>query len=220
MAAPQPRYARIAPIQPQPDLDTDELVRVLNDRITELNIVFTELETAEQITRGSGGQTTIYDSDLDISDQRLTNVKRSRDPKDTVTRRELTELGLFPDSTGKIRISREVEFLDRVSSSAPTSNDGGSFPSNDDVINLINAAIGDNVATSRDGQAVTVENAAGDNGVTEGTLAMARDPQTGKARMLKVVGDNLQVDSPQIASLLILLIQEVKELKIELSNRG
>lgn len=209
-------YARIAPIQDTTDLA--ELVRTLNDRINEVNNVFTELETAEAITRGSGGQRTIYNSDLDIGNNRLTNVSPSRRPQDAVTRKELDAVGLLPDTTGELQIQAPVSFNERVYSNAPTSNDGQSFATINDVIGLITLALEGNVAVSRDGDAVTIEDASGANGQTDGTLFMARDGATGKARMLKVINDELVVQSPDVTTLLEILIHEVRKLKIERSH--
>lgn len=213
-----PFYSRIPPIQDATDIP--EMLRLINDRITEINTVFADLETAEAITRGSGGQRTIYESDIDFSGFRLTNVNQSRMPTDAITRRELDALGLLPDTTGELQITAPVTFNERVTSNAPTSNDGQSFATINDVVSLIEAALEGEVATSRDGQVVTVEDASGANGLTDGTPIMARDGASGKARMLKAINGELVVLSPDVTTLLELLIQEVRELKIELSNRG
>lgn len=205
-----PRYARIASIEPTGDIA--ELVQSFNARIAELNDIFADLEKAEAITRGSGGQKTLYDSNIDASNFRVTNVATSVDPQDVVTRKELDALGLLPDTTGEMNIKVPVHFTQRVSTEAPTINDGNSFATISDVLYLIQQETP--VATSRDGQPVTVEDATGIDGITEGTLAMARDAQSGKARMLKVIDDNLQVESPAMAALLEMLIRETQELRL------
>jgi hypothetical protein len=163
--------------------DVSELVRTVNERIEEINRVFAELEAVAETP--------------------------ATDVSSFITLDDLTALGLsFSDGT--VVISAPVVIEDTVTYEGPTTPVGGELASADAVQGLVDSAIGDAVALTTDGEIVTIENASGDDGDTEGTLIMGRELRTGKARFLHMVNGQLVVNDPDIKTLLELILQELK----------
>lgn len=167
--------------------DMMALVQAVNWRIDEFNRALHEVELEVSKIEGYDSNTPQFFNDVSLQGlYRIKNVMRSKDPQDVVTRRELQELGLFD--------------LPDVSSFATIS----------DVENAISGAIDSNVATSSSGDIVDVEDAAGVNGSTDGTLSMAVDE--GKAQFLRMVQGELVVRDTEIRTLLELILEELRSL--------
>ena len=202
-----PRYARIPPIEITSDTaDVQPVIDAVNDRIAEINRVLTELEVAESVTRGEDGTSPVIGANLDMDGNRIINLRRSASPTDAVTRQELQDIGILGNPGGEVTFSVPVGFSSGIINLGPLGGGSGQLLTTDDVQTLIEQALGAAVATSRDGELVTIEDKVGVNGRTEGTLAMARDGITGKARHLQAENGRLvviDVGSTQLLSELV-----------------
>lgn len=201
--------ARVPYIEDVPD-DFGRVVEGINDRITEINRIFTEAEAEINQQKGNDGATPIFNSEPDLREHRITNGERSKNPRDFVIRQELMDLGLVGDASGRVVFGGEVEFAGGTVVSGPSGGSG--VVSGIDLEAVVDSAIGANVATSRDGDQVVVEEADGTDGSTEGTLGMARD-QDGKARHLRMEQGRLTVTAPRLEGLIEVLIEEIRGLR-------
>lgn len=199
-----------------PNINTDMLVDEVNARIDELNrtLYEIELEHAKQI--GVDNNVPEYQNNLDLNDFRITNVGRSREAQDVVTRRELEEIGILGSRSGGLTLSGDVT-IDGTLTLLGGGGGGAEVPTSGDVINIINNEIETNVATSNSGDVVDFENSSGGNGSTQGTLSMAVD-RDGKAQFIRVTDRGLTVHDPDITTLLKLLLEEIKGLRNELKS--
>lgn len=183
------QFGRV-PIITEPVPDMMALVQAVNWRIDEFNRALHEVELEVSKIEGYDNNTPTFFNDVSLQGlYRIKNVVRSKDPQDVVTRRELQELGLF----------------DR---------DGDSdFVTASELEDAIAEALDVNVATSSSGDIVDVEDAAGVNGTTEGTLSMGID--NGKAQFLRLINGELIVQDPEIRTLLELILVELRNLRNE-----
>lgn len=209
------RFARIPIITEFPQ-DINEVVDLVNARIDELNRVFTELEVAQEQSKGERSFVPKFQNNLDINQFRLKNVARSRDPQDVVTRRELEEIGILGSRAGGILLSGDLT-VDGTITMTGGSAGGSEIATSQSVENTVTATVSANVATARDGQLWVREDAAGVDGTTEGTTAMAVDG-SGKQRPLEIRNGGLAVDTSELSTLLLLLIEEVRNLRNELAD--
>ena len=207
-----PRYARIPPIEAEVR-DPEQLKMLVNDRIAEINRVLTELEIAESETRGEDGASPMISADLDMDGNNIINLRRSSSPTDAVTRQELQDIGLIGNPGGEVTFNVPVGFSSGIINLGALGGGSGGLVTADDVQTLIEQALGATVATSRDGEIVTTEDPAGVNGRTEGTLAMARDGKTGKARHLQAEDGRLVVIDIGSTRLLSELVEIMKDIR-------
>jgi hypothetical protein len=120
------------------------------------------------------------------------------------------DIGILGDPSGKVVFNSEVEFANTTSVSGPSGGTGiatGGF-----VEDAIETALGLEVAKSQDGERLDVEDNDGQDGSSFGTAAMGRDGD-GKARFLPLTENGLKIDLSSVETLLLLLIQEIQELK-------
>lgn len=211
------RYDRLTPIDKfeLARVGPDGLVDLINDRLNEVNRVLAEIAVAEAKTRGTDGFTPTFITHVDVTNNRITNVAPSKLPNDVVTRQELMDLGLIGNPNGSISFNKPVEFKSGASSTG--SSGENSVVTLDQVSNLINIILGNEVATSVSGSRISTEDAAGANGSTQGTLAMGRSGD-GKADFVQLRNGELVVSDPDVRTLLLMLIEEVRGLKNALSN--
>lgn len=182
------QFGRIPIITEQvPDVET--LVQLVNFRIDEFNRALHEVELEIAKIEGFDGNTPKFYNPINMQNLRITNVARSKDPQDVVTKRELAELGLL-----------NLNFDDL------------GFATLADVSDSIGEALDTNVATSVDGEVYVREDAAGVNGSSTGTIAMAVDGQ-GKARPIEIREGQLPVYDGELRELLKILIEEVRLLR-------
>lgn len=204
--------ARIPTIESMPS-SMEFMAAQINQVIVEINRVFIETEAEINQQKGNGGAVPVFNNEPDMRQHRITNGERSQDPRDFIIRQEMIDLGLLGDASGNIVFSGNVEFAGGTAVSGPTGGSG--IATGGSVQDAIDTAIGANVATSNDGDRLTVEQADGTNGTTPGTTVLGIGPD-GKARYLRLTRDGLKVDMGTVEVLLMELIEEIRELKNEL----
>jgi hypothetical protein len=206
--------ARISSIEIAP-VDLTTLVSLINERIAALNRVFTGIEAEITQQKGNDGATPVFNNQINMRQHRITNGERSKDSRDFIIRQELLDLGLLGSADGRIVFGGEVEFAGGTIVSGPSGGTG--VASGGDLADAVSTAIGDNVATSNDGDRLLNEQADGTNGTTPGTTVLALGPD-GKARYLRLTRDGLRIDTNNIEELLVKLIEEIQGLKNELGH--
>jgi hypothetical protein len=210
------RFARI-PIITENTTDTVNLIDIVNARIDEINRVFQEVEIEQSKAKGDDTNNPTFNNSLDLQSNQIKNVARSRDPGDVVTRRELEEVGILGNRADGISLKGDLTVDGTITLNGP-SGGGAEVPTGDDVADAIDTAIEANMATSNDGNRWDREDAAGIDGSTSGTVAMAVDGQ-GKTRPIEIRNGNLPVQDLELRTLLSLLndnmltlIEEVRKL--------
>lgn len=158
--------------------DPADIIKGINLVIQQLNRVLNEVSQAHAELKGLDENNPQILRPLDMNRQRISNVQRSRRAHDVVTREELTELGILGNK-GTVKFTGPVEF-------ASTATVSGSSGGTSEV-----ATIGQVVAGStgggtvaRDGDNISIEQADGQNGTSDGTVIMGMDGER-KARMLR-----------------------------------
>lgn len=199
--------ARIPLVDPD---DPRPLIDKINTSISEINRALTETETEINHQKGNDGATVIFNNVVNMTENRITNVERSRDPADVVTRQELVEIGILGSPTGQVVFNRDVIFAAGTSVTGPSGGTGiatGAF-----VEHAIDSALEAEVPSSNEGNVLTTEGADGADGITAGTPIFGRDPD-GKARFFTLTRAGLKVDTSTLEQLLLMLIEEIRELK-------
>jgi len=196
--------ARIPPIWED---DPRETLEIWNSIIDEINRVFGEVESEVNQQKGNGG-TPVFHAPPDLNMNRITDVGRSQLPDDVVTRQELIDLGLLGDPSGRIVFNGEVEFAGSVYVTGPP----GDIATGAYVEDSIDQALEENVATSNPGDPLGEEQDDGTNSNTTGTAVLGRD-EDGKARFLELTASGLRVDTGNLEALLVILINEIREMK-------
>lgn len=201
-----PQYDRVPFLDEVATLPT--LIDEVNARLDEINRVFADLTLAEAKATGQDGFQPEIFNNMDLMQNRVTNLARSKDPGDAVSRVELEELGLFTND-GQVSFTNPVNFSEgaTVSGGAPGSS---SLTSVTQVVAATEAATEGLVATNVSGDSVSVRDD-GVNGVTEGTLAMARNGH-GRADFLTLQNGQLITTSPDIMTMLSLIYEELRKL--------
>lgn len=203
------RYARI-PIITEPLLDQVMVVEAINARISEINRVFEQLELEQSKLEGTDNNVPVFRNNINLNNNRVTGAARSKDPQDCVTRRELEEIGILGNRADGINITGDLTVDGSIT---VTGGSGGSseIPTSDSIVDLIDDAIGAELATSNDGEVWAREDAAGVNG-SQGTVSMGVDG-SGKARPVELRNGELAVQDHEIHTLLHILIEEVRKLR-------
>lgn len=185
------QFGRVPTIT-EPVTNVEMLLQAINFRIDEFNRALHEVELEVSKLEGFDSNIPTFYNDVSLQGlYRIKNVVRSKDPNDVVTRKELQEL--------KTDIIEETDLSD--------------FVTIEDAEDIVSGAIGTNVATSVSGDVIVVEDAAGTNGTTAGTLSMAYDG--GKAQFLRMINGELVVQDPEIRTLLELILEELRNLRNE-----
>jgi hypothetical protein len=209
------RLSRIPTIFETPQ-DLSNAAQLVNERIEEINRVLAEVEKELTEMKGDDDNEPSFNADIDMNRKRVTNVERSKDPRDVVTRIELLEIGILGSPTGEIRLSRPTVF----ESGASVEGSGvgaNSVATTDSVLDTITTTLGAEVASSVDGEQVSLERATGVNGITSGTLLMGVDGG-GKARMLRVTDAGLRFYDPNSTALLTLILDTLQKIEVKLNG--
>lgn len=204
------RLARI-PIITEPVNDIGMVVESINYRIDEINRVLQELELDQAKQKGDDSNVPKLNNNLDLQNFKLLNVARSRNPQDVVTRRELEEIGILGSRSNSIELTGDLTVNGTVTVNGPQGA-GGDFTviTQAQVEALISAALGTEVATTRDGSFWSREAASGVDG-DSGTVAMGVDGQ-GKARPLELRDGELPIQDMEVRTLLALILEQLEKL--------
>lgn len=204
------RLARI-PIITEPVGDVQMLVQLVNRQIDSINHSLQDIELELAKLAGFDGRQPTFYNDINMQNLQVTNVRRSKDPQDVVTRRELEELGILGGLDEAMRLTVDV-IIEGDLSVLGGGGGGSSVVTTDDLDDVVDGAIEDNVATSVDGDLFVREDAAGVNGTTQGTVAMGVDGQ-GKVRPVELREGQLPVYDSELRELIKVLIEEVRALR-------
>lgn len=204
------RLARI-PIITEPIDDLNMAIESINFRIDEINRIFQEVELEQAKTSGNDSNIPKFNNNLNLQNNKITNVGRSSDPQDVVTRKELEEIGILGSRTGQIQISGDLA-VDGTVTVLGGGTGSAEVTTNYGVESFISTALDENVATSKSGDIIVEEDAAGINGSTSGTLAMGREGNK-KAEFLQLRNGELIIQDPAVRALLEILIEEIRGLK-------
>jgi hypothetical protein len=128
-----------------------------------------------------------------------------------VIRQELLDLGLLGDASGNIVFKGDVEFAGGTVVSGP-SGSGSSISTGVDVTGAISDALGANVATSNDGDRLSVEDVTGENGTSPGTSILGRNG-SGKAKFVQMRGNDILVRDEELTTAIFELREEIRELR-------
>lgn len=196
-------------------VDVEMLRAELNQRLSEINNVMSEIEAETNQQKGNDGAEPVFNAAPNLRQNRIRNGERSKDPRDFVIRQELIDLGLLGDPSGKIVFSGEVEFAGQTVVSGPSGGSGIATGGN--IADAVDDALEANVATSNDGDRLVEEQADGTNGTTPGTTVLGIGPD-GKARYIPLTQAGLRVDMSTVETLLAILIDEIQGLRDELGS--
>lgn len=211
-----PPYGRITRIDPATaETDLAAFIEQINERIDALNNVLAEIALAEARTRGEEGLVPGFGASITLNGNRITDVDRSRDPNDVVTRIELEERGIFT-TTGDISFHGPVNFEAGVTTTGPVGGGTGSLITEGAVDDIVNSALEGAFPLAEAGEFLQ-EASGGENG-DDGTPIMGRDGE-GNAAFIGTINKQMLVHSPAIIVLLRLILQELKG-KSDVSDNG
>ena len=191
--------------------NVEEVVDNINMVIDEINRALQEIELAQSKLEGTDNHTPTFQSAPNLNNFRVTNVARSRDPQDVVTRRELEEIGILGSRRNGLSLSGDITVDGNVFITGPTEGGSNAVPTITQVSTLITTNIEANVPSTSDGNLWVREDAAGIDGSTQGTVAMGVDGN-GKARPIEIRNGELPIQDSEVRYLLACILEQLEKL--------
>ncbi|MEE9586069.1 MAG: hypothetical protein V3W09_04130 [Nitrososphaerales archaeon] len=205
-----PRFA-IPEIPSSVGASLEELRDLFARKILELNLSLLKIEDEIDASTGVGRQTVLFSSEVDFGNQTIINVDEI--VTDEGTSVDLDDVHKHTDGKEPLPIRDNALVLP-----GPAVRDEHAVQLKQLGEATLFAIGASDVASIRDGEVLSLRTRRGAKGSTGGVLLMGKD-QEGKALALAASPRGLRMDSSQTDELLLLVLEELKALRIILEEK-